>query len=103
MQIDRKFISLNEKNLMSSSSQDPTSTGKPVARFSSKNRLNQETFCDREDFPSRHEQTVGSNELFFRFSNPTNVAKSLLDGNRDHLLPAARSELMKARIQSGNS
>ena len=49
--------------LMSSSSQDPTSTGKPVAVFSTKNRLNQEMFscwkirfrtkiCSCSDFPS---------------------------------------------------
>ena len=38
------------ENLMSSSSQDPISTGKPVALFSSQNRLNQETFSDRMDF-----------------------------------------------------
>ena len=31
----------------------------------------------------------------FRLSNPANVAKSLLDGNRDHLLVEARAELMK--------
>ena len=36
-----------------------------------------------------------SNESFFRFSNPASVAKSLLDGNRDHLLAETRSELMK--------
>ena len=41
------------ENLMSSSSQDPISTGKPVAVFS-----------DREDFPSRHQQFFGSNEPF---------------------------------------
>ena len=28
-------------------------------------------------------------------SNPRHVAKSLLDGNRDHLLTQTRSELMK--------
>ena len=33
--------------------------------------------------------------LFIRFSNPANVARSLLDGNRDHLLTRVRSELMK--------
>ena len=43
------------ENLMSSSSQDRISTGKPVALFSSKNRLNQETFSDRENFPLRHQ------------------------------------------------
>ena len=37
----------------------------------------------------------GSNESIFRFSNPVNVARSLLEGNRDHLLTQARSELMK--------
>ena len=80
---------------MSSSSLDPINTGKPVALFSSKNRLNQETFSDREDFPFRTSTGFGSSEPFFRFSNPANVAKSLLDGNRDHLLAEARSELMK--------
>ena len=34
------------ENWMSSSSQDPTSTGKPIAVFSSQNRLNQDTFSD---------------------------------------------------------
>ena len=35
------------------------------------------------------------NESIFRDANPANVAKSLLEGNRDHLLTQARSELMK--------
>ena len=43
----------------------------------------------------RHQKVFGSNELFIRFSNPANFAKSLLDGNRDHLHAEARSELMK--------
>ena len=63
--------------------------------FSGKNRLNQDTRSDREDFPSRHQQVFGSNEPFFRCFNLANVAKSLLDGNRDHMLAEARSELMK--------
>ena len=70
------------ENLMSSSSQDPISTGKLVALFSSHNRLNQETFSDREEFSLRHQHVFGSNESFFTFSNRTNVAKSLLDGNK---------------------
>ena len=80
---------------MSSWSQDPISTGKLVTQFSSPNRLNQHTLSDREDFSLRQQQVFGSNELFIRFSNLANVAKSLLDGNRDHLLAQARSELMK--------
>ena len=34
-------------------------------------------------------------ESIFRDANPANVAKFLLEGNRDHLLAQARSELMK--------
>ena len=34
-------------------------------------------------------------ESIFRDVNPANVAKSLLEGNRDHLLTQTRSELMK--------
>ena len=43
--------------------------------------------------------------LFFRFSHPENSAKSLLDGNRDHLLAEARSELMKQeyKVESLNT
>ena len=55
---------------MSSSSQDPISTGRLVALSSSKNRLNQETFS-------------------------VNSSKSLLGGNGDHMLAEAKSELMK--------
>ena len=93
------------ENLMSSSSQDPTSTGKPVAVFSSHNRLNRDTFSDRDEFSFRHQQVFGSNEPFIRFSNLANFAKSLLNGNRDHLLTEARSELMKQeyKVESLNT
>ena len=80
---------------MSSATQDPMSTGKLVALLSSQNWLNQETLPDGEDFSLRHRQVFGINEPFFRCSNPAKIAKSLLDGNRDHLLAEARSELMK--------
>ena len=39
------------ENLMSSSSQDSKSTGKPVVLFSSRNRSNQEMSFDRANFP----------------------------------------------------
>ena len=49
---ERSHVCHSEREgLMSSSSQDPTSTGKLVALFSSKNRLDEEPFSDREDFP----------------------------------------------------
>ena len=48
---------------------------------------------------------MGSSELFFRFSNPVNSAKSLLDGNTDHLLAEAKSELIKqeCKVDSFNT
>ena len=94
------------ENLMPSSSRDPISTGKLAALFSSQNRLYQDTFSDRQDFSSRHQQVFWSNERFIRFSFPaTNVAKSVLDGNRDHLLAEATSELMKQeyKVESLNT
>ena len=67
---ERSQVKLSvRENLMSGSSQDPTSTGKCVALFASQNRLNQETCSDREDFLFRHQQVFGSNEPFFRFSS----------------------------------
>ena len=90
---------------MSSSSQDPTSTGKLVAVFSSQKMLNQDTFSDRDEFSPKKSTGFGSSELFIRFSNPASVAKSLLDGDRDHMLAEARSELMKQehQVESLNS
>ena len=51
------------------------------------------------------DRSTGSGEPFIRFSNPANVAKSLLDGNRDHLLADSRSELMKqeCKVESLNT
>ena len=93
------------ENLMSTSSQDPISTGKPVAFFSSQSRLNQDTFSDRDDFSLRHQQVFGSNEPFIKFSNLANEATSLLDGNRDHLPTEARSEFMmlEYKVESLNT
>ena len=97
-----KLNHFERENLMCSSPLFAMSTGKFVAF---KNRLNPETFSDREDFPFRHQQVFGSNEPFFRFSNPANVAKSLLVGKRDHLLAEPRSELMKQeyKVESLNT
>ena len=64
--------------------------------------MNQETFSGREDCPLRHQQAFGSNEPFFGLLNS---AKPLLDGNRNHMLAGAGSELMKQekRVDSLNT
>ena len=89
------------ESLMSSSSQGLKSVdaGDLVALFSRQSRLNQDAFSERE----QPVDVWGSNESICRFSNPANVAKSLLDGNRDHLFAQARSELMKQEHKVGIS
>ena len=57
--------------------------------------LNPETFSDREDFSSRHQQALGNNELSFRESNPQTSVKSILEDHRDHTHAQVRSEIMK--------
>ena len=94
---DRKFITLKE---MSSSSQGLNfiGTGELVALFSHPSRLNLDAFSERE-----REQPVDflvSNESIFRIFNPVNVAKSLLDGNRDHLQDAHHGYVESRRGQA---
>ena len=63
--------------------------------FSSHRESNQNTFSERHrnnEPGNRFERSVHSN---FLFADPANVEKSLLDGNKDHLLNEARSELVK--------
>ena len=52
------------QNLMSSSSQGPTSTGKPVAVFSSYGKLNQDKFSTDTIFPQEIDRFFGSSEPF---------------------------------------
>ena len=48
------------------------------------------------------ESSVRANESVFRNADPANVAKSLLEGNRDHLLSQASVGLMKQGRQVGS-
>ena len=74
-------------------------TKKPVAWISHQNGLGQDEFSEREQ-PA---DILRCNESIFRDANPANVANSLGEGNRDHLLYQARTELMKQGTQSGTS
>ena len=74
------------ESLMSSSSQEPRAYGKLDAMFSSRS----------------HELGSQYDNSFFKFAYPSNLGRSLLDGNRDHLLTQARSELMKQGHKVGS-
>ena len=91
------------EGLMSSSSQSLnfSGTGEHVALFSHQSRLNQDAFSERE----QPVDVLRGNESIFRDADPANVEKSLPEGNRDHLLTQARSELMKQehKVESLNN
>ena len=63
--------------------------------------LEAKTGCIKKRFPIEKlfpwdiNRFFGSKEPFFRFSSLVNAAKSLLDGNREHLLAEARFQLKK--------
>ena len=56
----------------------------------------------QDDFSEREHP---ANESVFRNANPANAAKSLLEGNKDHLLAQARTELMEQehKVESLNN
>ena len=74
------------KSLMSSSSQEPRAYGKRDAMFS---------------FRSNEPGNQFENSIF-KFADQSNLGRSLLEGNKDHLLSQARSELMKQEHQVGS-
>ena len=68
---------------MSRSSQEPSAPGKPAALFSS----------GREEPGNQFKSSV------FKNADPSNLKRSLLEGNKAHLLSQAKSELMKQEHQ----
>ena len=74
------------KGLMSSSSQEPSAREKPAASFSFGN----------EEPGNQFKSSV------FRNADPSNLVRSLLEGNKDHLRNQARSELMKQEHREGS-
>ena len=71
------------ESLTSSSSQEPRATGKPAAMFSSGNE-------------------EPGNQSKIKNADPSNLGRSLLQGNEDHLLNQARSELKNQEHQVGS-
>ena len=85
------------ESLRSSSSRDLED-----AVFSFHSESGQNTFSKRDrsnESGNRFESCVHS---VFRIADPAKVGKSLLDGNKDHLLYQARSELVKQECQVGS-
>ena len=88
---------------MASSSTDLQVSGKLDAMFSCHSESSHDTFSERDrsnESGNRFESS--SAHSVFKFADPAIVGKSLLDGNKDHLLNQARSELVKQEHQVGS-
>ena len=68
---------------MSNSSEEPRASGKPAAMFSLRS----------EEPGNQFKCSV------FKHADPSNLGRSLFEGNTDHLLSQARSELMKQNVK----
>ena len=71
---------------MSCPTQDPRASGRPEAVLSSKS----------------NEPGLQFETSIFKFADPSKLGRSLLEGNKDHLLSQARSELVKQEHQVGS-
>ena len=74
------------ESLTSGSSQEPRAYGKPDAMFSSGSK----------EWSNLIKSSV------FKNADPSNPGRSLLEGNKDHLLSQGRSEIMKQEHQVGS-
>ena len=54
-------------------------------------------FSDREGISSEHQLVPGKGETFFRFSDPKEAARLVLEEQRDHPLADAKSEILKQK------
>ena len=76
----------SRKSLMSSSSQEPRATGKPAAMFSSGNE----------------EPRIQLKSSIFKNADTSDLGRSLLEGNEDHLLSQAKSEHTRQEHEVGS-
>ena len=74
------------ESLKSNSSQKTRASGKPDALFSSRSK----------EPGSQLKSSV------LKHADPSNLGRSLLEGNKDHLLSHARSELLRQEHQVGS-
>ena len=90
------------ESLMSSSSRDLEVSWQLDAVFSCHSESSQHTFSNRDRSNESGNRFESSVHAVSRVADPAKVGKSLLNGNKDHLLNQARSELMKQEHQVGS-
>ena len=72
------------------------------AVFSCHSESSQNKFSERDRSNEPGNRFESSVHSVFKFADPANVGKQLLEGNKDHLLSRARSELKKQEHQVGS-
>ena len=77
---------LRRESLKSNSSHEPRASGKPDALFSSRS----------DELGNPFESSL------FKYADTSKLGRSLLEGNKDHLLSHARSDLMRQEHQVGS-
>ena len=80
---------------MSSSSHFRKCAGKLAAVFSHTRKSSQETLSDSAGISSGHQPVQGKDEPVFRFSDPEEAARLVLQEQRTHPLAEATSEILK--------
>ena len=103
----RKMLKMKDKHseresLMIHSSLNPEVSGKPDAVYSWHSQSSQNTFSERDrssELGNRFESSVHS---VFNLADLQMLERSLLEGDDDHVLSQARSELMKQEHQVGS-
>ena len=95
VQTDREFVTLSEKTQCPVHLTSEKVKGNLPQCFHTKRMSSQETLSDREGVSSGHQSVLGKGETFFRFSDPEEPARTVLEDKRDHLLAEAKSEILK--------
>ena len=94
MQTDHEFITVSEKTQcpVHLTSEKVQETFRNV--FTQKKVESRNTFRQRS-ISSGRQPVQGKGETFFRFSGQEEAARTALEGQRDHLLADAKSEILK--------
>ena len=95
-------LKIQERGGNFDSSRKPRVSGKPDAMFSFDSEPTLSTFIARNRGNEPGDQFESSVHSASSFGDPSNVGGSLLEGNKDHLLNHARSELVKQELQVGS-
>ena len=92
---EHDFITVSEKSQCQIHLTSEKVHGNLPQCFQTKRKSSQETLFDSEGISSERQPVQGKGETFFRFCNPEEASRFVLEEQRDHLLAEAKSEILK--------